>query len=192
MDSMQSVTLAEDLVVDLVSPEGSVSLQYPAGTQLLRGQQIALLFIRDSVGERPIHFASTGAMAEELGLEAFTVRQGFTTRLRLDDFEGEPGIVRVFEETRPEWIDLDVSLRLAQDVFRYRGLEAREIWADRASLNIPVHYYVLFLELAEGAVRTGGSPELVRDLVARSEAFWTTAQGGSVYVPGERLTAGGT
>jgi hypothetical protein len=179
LHSMTSLQLGADLTVDLVSPEGAVSVQYPAGTQLLRGQQIALLFIRDSVGERPIHFASTGAMAQELGLEQFTVRQGFTTKLRLDDFEGEPGIVRVFEESRPEWIDFDVSLELAQDVFRYRGLEDREIWSDRASLNIPVHYYVLFLELAEGAMRVGGDAELTRELIERSESFWVTAQGGS-------------
>jgi hypothetical protein len=85
----------------------------------------------------------------------------------------------VSESSRAEWIDFDRSLTLAREVFLYRGLENREVWADRASVNIPVHFYVLFVQLAEAAVGAGRDEVLAGELMDRADAFYVTSQGGS-------------
>ncbi|MSR22585.1 MAG: DUF2723 domain-containing protein [Gemmatimonadetes bacterium] len=182
LDRVESVTLGQDQSVELIAPEASAVIRYPAGTQLLRGSQIALAIIRDSLGERPIHFASTGGMAQELGLQSLTVRQGIASKLRLDDFEADSALVHVTQTTNGEWLDFDRSLALAEGVFRYRGLEDRAIWADRASLNIPIHFYVLYVQLAEASVRSGRTEEVAQALMDRAGRFYLTAQGGSGVV----------
>jgi len=171
--------LGQDLAVDLRSPEGAVSFQYPAGFQLSRGDQIALAIIQDSLAERPIHFASTGGLARQLGLDSRTVRQGLTSRLRLDDLDAAPEVVLASETTGSEWVNLDLSLMLAQEVFRYRGFVDREIWADRATLNIPWHFYYLYVQLADAALQAGRGEGLMDRLLEEADRFYLTAQGGT-------------
>lgn len=78
-----------------------------------------------------------------------------------------------------EWIDLDRSLTLAREVFSYRGLRDREVWADGASTNIPWQFYFLYLQLADATSQVGGSEELVDELRDEAERFAVTALGGS-------------
>ncbi len=183
LDRVESVILALEQNVELATEEDSVVIQYPAGSQLLRGSQIALAIIRDSLAERPIHFASTGGMAQELGLEGLTVRQGLTSKLRLDDLEEDPSLVRVSETTAGEWLDFERSIVLAEEVFQYRGLEDRAIWTDRPSLNIPIHFYVLYVQLAEGAIRMGRDEAFAETLMNRADRFYVTSRGGSLTLP---------
>ncbi|TVR61140.1 MAG: hypothetical protein EA422_12945, partial [Gemmatimonadales bacterium] len=80
-------------------------------------------------------------------------------------------------------VNVEVTRRLAEEVFTYRGLEERDIWADRATLNIPWHFYFLYLQLAEAAALTGASPAEVEAFRDRADRFAVVAQGGSRLVP---------
>jgi len=171
-----SVTLSQEVTVSL----GSVlALQYPAGFQLTRGDQIALAIIQDSIDERPIHFASTGGLARDLGLEGETVRHGLTLRLRRARLGEEEGLVRLSELLGSELLDFDRTLVLAEEVFQYRGLEERAIWTDRSTLNIPWHFYYLYLQLAEASIQLELGEEIENRLLDRADRFALTARGGS-------------
>jgi hypothetical protein len=179
LNAMGSGTLAQDATFNL----GAVAVQYPAGTWLGRGERIALAIIRDSMGERPIHFASTAGLASTLGMDRWVVRQGLTARLRIEDLDEAEGVIRTGANLGGEFIDLDVSLALADQVFSYRGLAERDIWADRSTLNIPWHFYFLFLQLADAALREERSEELVERLYEAADDFMITAQGGRRGIP---------
>jgi hypothetical protein len=169
----------QDATFDL----GAVALQYPAGTWLGRGERIALAIIRDAMGERPIHFASTAGLASTLGMDRWVVRQGLTARLRIEDLEEADGVIRTGANLGGEYIDLDLSLALADEVFQYRGLRERDIWADRSTLNIPWHFYFLFLQLADASLRDGRPEALSDQLYDIAEDFMITAQGGRRGIP---------
>jgi hypothetical protein len=186
LDSVGYTVLREDYTVMV----GDQPIRYPAGFQFTRADMIALAIIQDSMGDRPVHFASTGAQADVLGLGEYVVRQGLASELRFDDLENAPGVVRVSESVGGEWIDLDASLALATRVFSYRGLRDREIWADRATLNIPWHFYFLYLQLADGTSLAAAGRELtaeeesaiegvIDDLLGEADRFLRTAQGGT-------------
>jgi Protein O-mannosyl-transferase TMEM260-like len=189
LDQVGYVVLPEDYTVMI----GSQPVRYPAGFQFSRADQIALAIIQDSIDERPIHFASTGGQSTALGLDDYVVRQGLTSKLRFEDLEQDPDVVRVSDSVGGEWMDLDVSLSLVNDVFTYRGLRDRRIWADRATLNIPWHFYFLDLQLADAMSRSADERELsdeeesavddsIDGLLAEADRFLTTAQGGTVAI----------
>ena len=190
LDSVTYTVLPDDYTVMV----GDQPIRYPAGFQFTRGDLLALAIIQDSMGRRPIHFASTGAQADALGLGEYIVRQGLASELRFDDLTNAPGVVRVSEGVGGEWLDLDTSLALASSVFTYRGMQDRAIWADRATLNIPWHFYFLHLQLADGTSLAAAGRELtseeetaiegvIDDLLGEAERFLRTAQGGTTVVP---------
>jgi len=180
MDMVQMGRLDRDFTVNL----GPVAVQYPAGTFLDRSQLLALAMIRDSQGERPIHFSSTAGLLSSLGLQGWAVRQGMTMKLILRDPGEEPDrFIQVAPQLGGEWVDLDRTLTLASEVFQYRGLVDRAVWADRATLNIPWHYYFLYLTLADATSRRG-DPEAVSDALAdEADRFLVTARGGYLGTP---------
>lgn len=179
MNQVGSGTLSSALTVDV----GPVALQYPAGTWLGRGDRLALAIIRDSLAERPIHFASTAGLARDLGLSRWVARQGLTARLIMEDLDELEGVVQTTAQLGGDWVNVEVTRRLAEEVFTYRGLEEREIWADRATLNIPWHLYFLYLQLAEAAALTGFPASEVEAFRDRADRFAVVAQGGSRLVP---------
>jgi len=175
MNQVGSGQLGQDFTVDV----GPVAVQYPAGTWLGRGDRLALAIIRDSLGERPIHFASTAGLPQDLGLRRWVTRQGLTARLIMDDLSEVEGMVQTSQQVGGDWVNLDLSLTLAEEVFSYRGLEERDIWADRATLNIPWHFYFLYLQLADAAGQVGMPEGTVGELLDRADRFSVVAQGGS-------------
>ncbi len=170
--------LTAELNVTLRSPEGAVVLQYPAGFQLDRGDQVALAIIQESLEERPIHFASVGGLATGLGLDRWVVRQGLSYRLVLSDLEEREGLVRTSESVGGDWVDFGLTRSLAEEVFEYRGLRERAIWTDRATLNIPLHFYFLYVQLADAGIRLGLEDEEVDAFLDEADLFLRTAQGG--------------
>jgi len=74
-------------------------------------------------------------------------------------------------------------LALYEDVYRFRGLRDRAIWADRSTLSIPWHFYALALQLADVGAKRGMEGGRVAELQADALAFLTTAQGGTVGTP---------
>jgi hypothetical protein len=182
MDRIQGGIIGSDLTV----PFPGLAVTYPAGTPLDRVHRMALSIIHDSIDERPIYFASTGGLMSELGLDRFAVRQGLISKLVLRSLESEPpsGVVRGAPEMGAEWYDYPRSMALYQDVYEYSGLRDRDVWFDRATLNIPWHYYAMALQLSDIAQSQGEGDALVRSLQADAEAFLIVAEGGMKGMPG--------
>ena len=128
-------------------------------TNLVRGPEFEIIdpirisFIYDSIDERPIYFASSAGLLEDLGLRDWGVRHGLATKLVMRDLnENRPeGLVRGSDQMGAEWFDMDRNLFLVRDVYQYRGIRNREIWQDRSTLNIPLHYQALIVQLADAA-----------------------------------------
>jgi len=176
MDRVVGSRLEEDVTV----PFPTVAVTYPTGTLLDRSHQLALSFIHDSIDERPIYFASSGGMMNELGLTRWGVRHGLATKLvfRARDDALPEGWIVGSPEYGGETFDLGRSLRLYQDVYLYRGLKDRPLWADRSTLNIPWQYYALALQLSDVARLAGVDTAAVEALRTDAAAFHLVSQGG--------------
>jgi hypothetical protein len=183
MDRVRSGALAEDLTVSFPA----LAVSYPAGWELDRSHRLALAIIRDSIGERPIYFSSPLGMIQELGMGRWGVRHGLVARLDLRSLEGEPreAYVQGSPNLGEEWFHVPRSLELYQRVYRKDDFLTRDVWPDRATLNIPWQYYALALQLADVGSRKGLAPEEIAELQAHGRAFLTTARGGTEGTPRE-------
>lgn len=181
LDSAGAAALSEPATLQL----GRLAVRYPEGYRFSRGGQIALAIIQDSIDQRPIYFASSGAMAQEVGLAEQVVRHGLAGKLSVTAPDELPGLVRVSPGLGGEWIDVERSLTLTTDVYSYRGLKDREVWADMPSANIPTLFYLLFLQLADAHAQLGGRDEIVAEFLRGAESFRVTAAGGSRGMRGE-------
>jgi hypothetical protein len=182
LNAVASGRIPEDLRI----PLGSVAVSYPAGMFLGRGHRLALSFIHDSIGQRPIYFASAGGLLRELGLQDWGVRHGIAMKLVMRDLEAEApsDMVQGSPEMGGEWFDVDRSMALVRDIYQYRGIRDREIWQDRSTLNIPMQYQFLFAQLADVAAISGLPAEEVTQLAEDAAAMRIVALGGRRYVEG--------
>jgi hypothetical protein len=181
MDAVDGGRLDRDVVV----PFPGLAVSYAAGQVLSRVHRMALAIIHDSIDERPIYFASASGLMLELGLEQFAVRQGLVSKLLLRQME-EPQpehLVKASPQMGAEWFDYERSMRLYEDVYDYRGLRDRDVWFDRATLNIPWHYYAMAMQLSDVAEQRGAPAERVVELRTDAEAFMITAEGGLEGTP---------
>jgi hypothetical protein len=181
LDLIGSGRIAQDVTV----PFPGLAVTYPAGTPFNRIQRLALAIIHDSIDERPIYFASTAGLMSELGLDQWAVRQGLVSKLVLRPMdEPQP---EAFVQGSPmmggEWFDYPRSMALYQEVYDFRGFRDRDVWFDRATLNIPTHYYVLAYQLSDVASMRGAPEATVEALIEDAEAFLITSQGGALGAP---------
>ena len=179
IDLIQGAATSQDSNVRL----GSLVVQYPRGTYLSRGDQVALAIIRDSISERPIYFAWTGGAIRSLGLHQYGVRQGLATRLVFRDLDADERFIKASDALGGEWVDLERTRRLSSEVMMARSLRYREIWADRSTLNIPYYYF----QVSRLLFALGSAAGLPADEVARYrddvEAFRITMRGGYRALP---------
>jgi hypothetical protein len=176
MDAVSGGRLDRDVVV----PFPALAVSYAAGQVLTRVQRMALAIIHDSIDERPIYFASASGLMLELGMDQFAVRQGLVSKLELRKMD-EPQPERLAKAAPAyggEWFDYERSMRLYQDVYDYRGLRDRDVWFDRATLNIPWHYYAMAMQLSNVAEQRGAPASRIQELEADAQAFMITAEGG--------------
>ncbi|MBW3534317.1 MAG: DUF2723 domain-containing protein [Gemmatimonadetes bacterium] len=188
MDLIGGGTLAQDATVDF--PQLAVT--YPRGTQLDRAHRLTLAIIRDSLGDRPIYFSSAGGLMGELGLREWGVRQGLVTKLdiRRPGSATPESWVQASGPMGGEWFDLPRTLRLWDDVYTFRGIRDRDVWADRSTLNIPWNYYALALQLSDVTARAGHDPSVVGRFEEEAARFAVVAQGGSRGAPPGALPGG--
>ncbi len=175
LDGAGSAVLSEPATLQL----GRLTVQYPQGFRFSRGEQIALAIIQDSVDHRPVYFASSGAMAQDVGLAERVVKQGLASKLLVTPPEELPGLVRVSPGLGGEWIDVERSVTLARDVYSYRGLKDRAVWPDMPSNNIPLQFYFLFVQLADAHAQLGDRDETVAEFLGEADRFRVSAEGGS-------------
>ena len=163
-----------------------IAVTYPSGMVLNRDAQIALAFIHDSIDERPIYFAASGGLMNDLGLQPWGVRHGLAVKLELRDLKKEQpaGVVQGSPEYGAAYFHMPSSLALYRDVYRFRSLRDRPIWADRSTLNIPWYYYVLAVQLSDVSRKAGVDTETVSRLQQDALAFEVVANGGSRGTPG--------
>ena len=181
LDQVSAIRLPEDVTVAFPK----LAVTYPAGMVLDRSQQIALRIINDSALERPIYFSSSGGMMSRLGLDRWGVRHGLTTKLELRNLETDPnaGMIQGSPEYGGNWFDLEKSLTLYEEIYEFRGLRDRDIWADRSTTMMPFQYYVMALQLSDVAAIGGRSPELVERLREDAQSFQLVASGGRLGAP---------
>jgi hypothetical protein len=168
------IALEDSLIEQVAGPGGFVPLNedrefqlgpvtgsMPGGTVVFPWQQFALSLIQNSIGDRPIYFASSGSAAQSLGLVPYLVRQGVAFRLNPgppDLTEGnmliqEPQLIPV---TGP-WLDVERTTTLVERVFIHRsGIpDAWPHWPDRSTIGIPNYYAWVYAALAQVALQEG-------------------------------------
>ena len=121
-------------------------------------QQFALAAINNSLGDRPVYFASAGTPAGQFGITEHVVRHGLAFRL----WPGDPGELRpwgVLRNTDPNvqagvlgtWLDIPRTRLLADSVFVHRAgfPDEWEYWPDRSTLGIPNYYSWVYYALSQ-------------------------------------------
>jgi len=63
-------------------------------------------------------------------------------------------------------------------VYSFRGIRDRPIWQDRSTMNIPLQYYAMALQLSDVAELNGHPAELVESLRTDAVLFQLVADGG--------------
>jgi len=173
MNQVVSGVLPSDFTLTL----GGQPIRYEQGMWLGRGERLALAIIRDALGERPVHFATTGGLAETLGLDRWAVRQGLSSRLRIEDLTQADDVAFVSSALGREWVDVDTTLRLMDEVHTYRGLHRRLLWQDQASVNIPLQFYFMYAVASDAVLQHRGDVARAEQLADMALGFLTTYQG---------------
>ena len=154
------VPMGEDRVVDL----GLVTARLTGGPgeYMFPWHQFSLAAISNSLGDRPVYFASSGSAASAFGLRSYVVRQGLAFRLWTGTPEGAPGVVRntdasVLTGVVGPWIDVERTRVLAEEVYVHRGgiPDEWEYWPDLSTVGIPNYYSWVYYALYRDAERRG-------------------------------------
>ena len=137
---------------------GNIEARLPSGMLLQPWQRFALTLLVESIGDRPIYFASSGNAAASLGVQPFLVRQGLAFRLnngppadnpRFTTLTGSP-----YAPVTGEFVDRARTTLLADDVFMHRGdIPEWDHWPDIATIGIPNYYSWVYLSLLEAAIQ---------------------------------------
>lgn len=154
----------------------------PAG-QLLEPKDVFLLHIvQNSLGDRPIYFASTTQAYEPVGLRDHLIRQGAALKVSNGPIEEDPerGIYRLQGELARlmgPYIDLPRTDSLLLNVFVHRGgvPDEWDHWVDHATQGFPIYYAYMHFGAGQLHAALGDSAMAKRHL-ERFEAWYELAQ----------------
>jgi hypothetical protein len=154
---------------DMVFEARGISLPLRAGSFLLAADQFILTMIREAWGDRPIYFAATTNRHRELGLDAWTVRQGVAFKLVPPDELDQPSFIRMPEghQYTPmlgTFVDVDRSRTLAEQVFIYRDKLDWAHWPDDSTRGIPTYYAWVYLAVAQSDNLLGNEAAVDRNV----------------------------
>jgi len=165
----------EPVVIDI----GPVQARIAGGQYLSPWQRFALTLMVQSVGDRPIYFASSGNAATSLGVEPYLVRQGLAFKMHEGPLDEETTDFTRLEDSAyapvtGRWLDADRTRTLVDRIFMHRGgiPDAWDHWPDIATIGIPNYYSWVYLALVQDALQSGDTEALDR-YRARAEA-WAT------------------
>ncbi|MYA11653.1 MAG: DUF2723 domain-containing protein [Gemmatimonadetes bacterium] len=159
-------------------PLGPISGVIVGQRGLAPWQVFGLWAIRNSIGDRPIYFASSVRAPSELGVRPYVIRQGLAFRL----WPGNPaelagsGVIRnqtvdIYTNVVGPWVDVVRTRTLAYDVFIHRsGLPEWAEWKDKSTIGIPNYYSWVYRALLEHARQTGDE-EAIEEYRSRTEAW---------------------
>ena len=131
----------------------------------------ALSAIANSIGDRPVYFASSGSAALTFGLRRHLVRQGLAFRLwpRSPGELADLGVVpnRTLDEYAGvvgPWVDVVRTGTLADEVFMHRNGIPDEwaTWKDRSTIGIPNYYSWVYRSLQQWSRETGDTESAAR------------------------------
>ena len=168
-------SLENDRVFNL----GLVTARMAGGQLIYPWHQFALAAIANSLGDRPVYFASASTPAGRFGITQHIVRQGLAFRLWPGDpAELEPWGVLRNRDSRSEgsllgtWLDIPRTRLLADSVFMHRSGIPHEwdYWPDRSTLGIPNYYIWVYYALSQDPALQG-DPEATAAHRARIEAW---------------------
>jgi hypothetical protein len=150
---------------DMVFSTRGIQAVLPAGHVLLAADQLLLLIVQRSWGDRPIYFAATTNAQFDLGLFPYTERQGLAFKL-VTPAEAQGARQMPMEDRYAAltgaYMRLDRNKALLNDVFQYHGLDQRPHWTDDATRNIPMHFSYAFVSYARLAQASGDAAEATR------------------------------
>jgi hypothetical protein len=169
------VPMREDRIVELGM---GVTALLRAETLLYPWHQFALSIISNSLGDRPVYFASSGNAAEDLGLTPFLIREGVAYRLNpgLPDPAAMEGVEELslspLTSVTGIWLNVERTRTLAWEVFMHRGSlpDGWAIWPYRAVLGVPSYYAWVHYALYQAATQAGRQEEASRNM-DRAEAW---------------------
>ena len=159
-------------------PLGRVVAHLHKGTYLYPWQQYGLTIINNSIGERPIYFASSGNAAADLGLDSYLVREGLAFKLHNGPLEQDsvPGVMHMLDSPYisvvGNWVNVPRTKTLVDKVFvHHDGIpDGWSHWPDRATIGIPNYYAWTYLALTQAALQAGDK-EAAAKYQERTEAW---------------------
>ncbi|MFW5951481.1 MAG: protein O-mannosyl-transferase family [Gemmatimonadota bacterium] len=160
---------------------GEITFTVPGDRVLLPADVFLLNIIQNSLGDRPVYFATTTQAYNRIGLAGRLIRQGIA--LKLPDTPVEPdsaaGIYAMPESVQVPgtYIDLPRTDTLLDDVFVHRGgiPDEWEYWPEPSTTNIP--FYYLYAHYAAYAAHTlADNEEEAARHMERAEAWRTLAE----------------
>jgi len=151
--------------------------------QLLEPKDVFLLHIvQNSLGDRPIYFASTTQAYEPVGLRDHLIRQGAALKVSNGPIEEDPerGIYRLDGELARlmgPYIDLPRTDSLLLNVFIHRGgvPDEWDHWVDHATQGFPIYY--AYMHFGAGQLHAAlGDSVMAEEHLKRSKAWYDLAQ----------------
>jgi hypothetical protein len=133
--------------------------------------QFALAIISQSLGERPIYFASSGSTGRDLGLAPYLIREGVVYKLHNGDPRGAmpEGVVELpaseYLSVLGLLVNVPRSTRLVWDIYQHRsGLpDEWSHWPDHSTIGIPNYYAWAYYALFQAAAQAGDEEEAERN-----------------------------
>ncbi len=162
---------------------GDITTTLPEGTVMIPADIFMTAILTQSVGDRPVYYASTTQSFDELNLRDFLVRQGLAYKLHNGAVQAD-SIAGVYEMPKEsqfraavgQYVDLPRTDSLMWNVFVHHGgiPDAWDHWVDRATQNIPVYYAWTHYAAAQLHMMLGDQAEAQKHL-DRAEAWYRLA-----------------
>ena len=158
---------------------GLLTARMAGGQLLYPWHQFTLAAIANSLGDRPVYFASAGSPSVAFGISQHVVRQGLAFQLRPENPAelASEGLIQNRDATPlggllGAWLDTERTRLLADSVFMHHsGIpDEWEYWPDRSTRGIPNYYAWMYQSLwQDPALR--GDAEALAEIEARRKAW---------------------
>ncbi len=167
VDQARGVQVGEHVTARLVPEE----LRRRYGQSVVSaGDLFVYLILRSSLGDRPVHFASTAPPVYGLWqLQPHLMRQGLSYRTMDTMLESTADTVEMPQDFGVRWLDRDRTRTLLWDVFQIDYLLDWDYWPEPSTRSsIPTQYYLAYMALGEA--------QRLRDDPDRAERNYRRAQ----------------
>ena len=158
---------------------GPLTARVAGGRTLLPWHQFTLAAIANSLGDRPVYFASAVTPAAEFDIMRHIVRQGLAFRLRYESPAELAAMGLIPNRDTSDlggllgtWLDTERTKLLADSVFSHHsGIPGEwEYWPDRSTRGIPRYYAWMYMSLwQDPALRA--DPERLAEVEALQRAW---------------------